>query len=196
MQKIPLAISNRHLHLTAADYQILFGDEKISVRNNLSQPGQFAANQTVTLKTFKNILEKVRLIGPFRPYTQVEISQTDAYFLGLTPPIRMSGDLTNAAKITIVGPAGSIEREAAILAARHLHLTAADRQSLHLENISEITVRLDNLSPRSPIILSHVQLKEDSQAALELHLDTDEANAALARPSDFAEILNQGGFSF
>lgn len=189
MTKVPVAISNHHLHLTQTDYQILFGDQPLMKKNDLSQTGQFAAQQTVTLQTAKNKIDKVRLIGPCRLYTQVEISQTDAYWLGLQPPVRMSGDLTGAAKITIVGPVGKIEREAAILAARHLHLTATDRIALGLEGKTEIDIRLTNNSPRSPMIFSHVQLKDDPQATLELHLDTDEANAALTQNGDEAEIL-------
>lgn len=202
MTKITLGISNRHLHLTESDYRQLFGDQPLTKRNDLSQPGQFAAQQTVTLFTDKNTLENVRLIGPFRAYTQVEISQTDARHLGITPPVRDSGDLTGAAKIGLRGPAGSLELPVAILAARHLHLTPTNRHTLNLDNVEEISVTIKNSqnsgsipelttkpNPRGGVVFSHVHLKVDPQAALELHLDTDEANAALANSGDTVEIL-------
>lgn len=191
MPKIILGVSNRHLHLSASDFKLLFGYEQATKKIDLLQPGQFAAQETVTLKTTKAQLKNVRLIAPFRDYTQVEISQTDAYFLGLKPPVRDSGDLNGAAKITIIGPAGEIERDAAILAARHLHLTPQDQIELGLVHQSEISVKIQTESdnPRAGIIFTKVRLKINPQAQLELHLDTDEANAALAQTGDKVIIL-------
>lgn len=191
MSKIILGVSNRHLHLSASDFKLLFGYDQPIKKADLLQPGQFAAQETVNLKTAKAELKNVRLIAPFRPYTQVEISPTDAYFLGLKPPVRDSGDLNGAAKITIVGPAGKIEREAAILAARHLHLTPQDQINLDLTNQSEISIKLQTEinNPRDEMIFTKVRLKVSPQAQLELHLDTDEANAALAHTGDEVIIL-------
>lgn len=191
MPKIILGVSNRHLHLSTSDFKLLFGYEQPTKKADLLQPGQFAAQETVTLKTAKAELKNVRLIAPFRPYTQVEISQTDAYFLGLKPPVRDSGDLNGAAKIAIIGPAGEIERDAAILAARHLHLTPQDQIELGLVHQSEISVKIQTESdnPRAGIIFTKVRLKINPQAQLELHLDTDEANAALAQTGDKVIIL-------
>lgn len=189
MSKITLGVSNRHLHLSASDFKLLFGYDQPTKKVDLLQPSQFAAQETVILKTVKAQLKNVRLIAPFRDYTQVEISQTDAYFLGLKPPVRDSGDLNGAAKITIIGPAGELEREAVILAARHLHLTPQDQIELGLANQSEISIKLQTEpnNPRGEVIFTKVRLKVSPQAQLELHLDTDEANAAFAQTG--AEVI-------
>lgn len=184
--QIPLGVSNHHLHLNADDYQVLFGEQPLTKRNDLSQPGQFAAEQTVSLKTDKGRIDKVRLIGPLRPYTQVEISQTDAYKLGITAPVRDSGNLDQAATIEIVGPQGSVTKAAAIIAARHLHLTPTDRKKLALENVDEVKIQL--LGEKGAVF-EHVQLKVDENYALECHLDTDEANGCLAKTGDQVIIL-------
>ncbi|MDO5561402.1 MAG: phosphate propanoyltransferase [bacterium] len=184
--QIPLGVSNRHLHLNTSDYQTLFGEQPLIKRNDLSQPGQFAAEQTVSLKTDKGQIDKVRLIGPLRPYTQVEISQTDAYKLGLNPPVRDSGNLDQAAVIEIIGPQGNVTKAAAIIAARHLHLTPADRKRMNLENTNEVKIQL--LGEKGAIF-DNVRLKVDENYALECHLDTDEANSCLAKTGDWVEIL-------
>ncbi len=186
-KKVILGVSNRHLHLSAEDWHILFGEQILTKRNDLLQPEAFAAEQTVTLRTPKNELKNVRIIGPLRPYTQVEISQTDAYFLGLQPPIRNSGELQDAAKITLIGPNGQVERAVAILAARHLHLSPEEKKAQGWEKTEQVSVRLGG---EKGLTYHHVYLKTAPAAVLELHLDTDEANAAGAKTGDQAEILD------
>ena len=124
--KVLLGISNRHVHLTEDDYKTLFGDEPLEKVKDLVQPGEYASNQKVSIKTEKNVINNVRLLGPLRSYSQVEISKTDSFTLGIKPPVRNSGDLENAAEVTIVGPKGEVTKECCIIAARHLHINTSD----------------------------------------------------------------------
>jgi len=185
MNTIPLGVSNRHIHMTKEDYETLF-QEKMTKRSDLVQPGQYATNQTVTIKTNKSKLENVRLLGPFRPYTQLEISKTDAYTLGIDPPIKNSGDLKGASEVEIVGPAGTIKKECAILANRHIHMTEEDREQLGLAGIEEVSIQVEG---EKSGILDHVYIKVDPSYRLECHLDTDDANSHLLKTADRVEII-------
>ena len=182
--KLEVKISNRHVHLTKEDYKLLFGDEEISKRNDLSQPGEFATNQIVTIKTSKNVLTNVRLIGPLRDYTQVEISKTDAYVLGINPPVRNSGDLTDASEITIAGPLGEITRNACIIATRHIHITKEEQEKLNLGE----TVKVKTFGEKSTIF-NNVSIRVSDNYYYELHLDTDDGNAAMLKQGDIVEII-------
>ena len=125
---INIGVSNRHVHLKEEDFKILFG-EQISLEKgkDLTQPGEFSSTCKLTIKTEKDSIEDVRVLGPLRDYTQVEISKTDAYKLGINPPVRESGDILNSEKVTLVGPVGSIDlNEGCIIATRHIHLTNND----------------------------------------------------------------------
>ena len=184
--KISVGISNRHVHLTEEDYRLLFGDEEVTKRNDLKQPGMFACNQVVTIKTPKKEINKVRVLGPFRGYTQVEISKTDAYTLGIDPPVRTSGDLDGASEIEIIGPCGSITRNAAIIANRHIHVNKEIRTEHNLVGISKVSVRKVG---EKGAILDDVYLKDSEEAYFELHLDTDDANAFLLKQNDEVEII-------
>lgn len=126
--KITVGISLRHVHLTKEDYSLLF-DEPLTEKNPINQPGQFAAKQTVTLQNDERKLDNVRIIGPERNYTQIEISKTDAYYLKLNPPVKSSGDLEEAEEITIIGPKGKITRKACIISDRHIHITPKERKN-------------------------------------------------------------------
>ena len=133
--KVNVGISNHHVHLNDEDYKILFKNHDLTKRNDLTQPGMYACNETVTIKGSKRSIENVRVLGPLRNYTQVEISKTDAYYLGIDPPVRNSGDLSDAALITIIGPYGKLEKKACIIPTRHIHVDKEIRQKYHLENI-------------------------------------------------------------
>lgn len=186
--KVKVGVSNRHIHLTQEDLSILFGGGyELTVRNTLTQPGEFACNESVTIKTPKRELTNVRIIGPVRKYTQVEISKTDSYSLGLNPPVRSSGDLENSENVTIIGPKGELEKKSVcIIANRHIHITPALRKEKGLENTSEVSVKIEG--DKSGII-DHVHLKESDSYAFELHLDTDDANAFMLKSGDEVEIL-------
>lgn len=184
--KTKIGVSNRHVHLSFDDYKILFGDKEIEKLRDLVQPGEFATNFVLEIKTEKASISKVRFLGPLRGYTQVEISKTDCYTLGIDAPVKSSGDLEGAANITIVGPSGSITKNCAIIANRHLHLNHEERVRLGLEGTDKIKVKLGNVKSS---ILEDVYIKETPNGVLELHLDTDDANANLLKNGDEAELL-------
>lgn len=182
--KVSVGISLRHIHLTDEDYNLLF-DEPIKAKSPLNQPGQFSAEQTVTLEKNGREFQNVRLIGPTRAYTQVEISRTDAYYLKIDPPVRESGHLEGAEEITIKTNKGQITRKAVIIADRHIHITKEDREKYNLlKDEYEIKVPGEKGG-----VLSHVHIKEAPNSYYELHLDSDDANAFHIKTNDELEIL-------
>ncbi len=184
--KLNVGISNRHVHLTNDDYKELFGDIPLTKRNDLTQPGMYACNETVTIKGEKRSLDSVRILGPFRSYTQVEISKTDCYYLGIDAPVRNSGELDGAGMVTIIGPKGTITKNAAIIAARHIHVDKSIRIEHHLEGIDKVNVKI--MGEKGGII-ENVFLKDSDEAYFELHLDTDDGNAHLLKQGDEVEIM-------
>lgn len=184
--KVNIGVSNRHVHLSSDDYKVLFGDIEIQKLKDLVQTGEFATNLVVEIETEKTKIGKVRFLGPIRSYTQVEVSKTDCYALGINAPVRTSGDLDGAAEITIVGPCGKITKNCAIIANRHLHLNHEDRIKLNLENVEKVSVKVGN---EKSAILNDVYIKETPSGVLELHLDTDDANGNLLKTGDVAEII-------
>ncbi len=185
--EVILGVSNRHVHLTKEDFKILFGDASLEILREVRQPNQFASTFCVTLKTKKGAIENVRVMGPFREYTQVEIAKTDAYLLGLHPPVRASGQIENSSPITIVGPKGTLHlQEGCILAERHIHLLPKQAEMYGLSGLEEVDVLLPGLKGG---ILSHVKLRISEKSYFEMHLDTDDANAHLVKNGDIAHIL-------
>lgn len=182
--KINIGVSLRHVHVTKEDYNLLF-DEPMEVKNPINQPGQFSTTQTVTLKNGDKTIEKVRIIGPERTYTQVELSRTDAYFLKLNPPVRASGDLKDAEKITIIGKKGEITRNAAIISERHIHVTPEMRKELNLTK-DYYNVKV---SGSKGGIFHNVRVSEKDNSHYEMHIDSDEANAFDIKQNDEAEII-------
>lgn len=185
--RVVVGISNRHVHLSDADFRTLFGTSEPTVLKPVRQRGEFAAVETVTLHGPKGTLERVRVMGPNRPATQVELSRTDCYTLGVTAPMAQSGHLSEAGPIEISGPAGRISPDhAAIVAGRHIHMSPSDAAALGLSDADRVSVhftgergaRLDNFL---------VRVKDTYLA--ELHLDTDEGNAIGARTGDWVTIL-------
>ncbi len=191
MKKITLNISNRHLHLTAADFTTLFGlGTTPTPLRALHQDIGYAAVETLTLTGPKGQIEKVRLVGPLRDYSQVEVSQTDARTLGIQPPVRVSGDLRGAATVTLHGPAGQLTLPIAIVAARHLHLDPTDLPTFNLHPQQKFSALIGAGGPR-PTLFHDFIIRLDAGAKPELHLDTDEANAALAKPGEKITIIPQ-----
>jgi len=186
--KVSVGISNHHVHLTEDDFRIIFGDGELTVRNNLNQPGQFASNETVSLIGPKGRLDKIIIVGPFREYTQVEVSKTDCYKLGVDPPVRTSGDLDNSASIIIEGPKGQIERNCCIIADRHIHVDKKIREEKGLVGIKEVSLKIGGIKSG---IINHVDLKDSNEAYFEVHIDTDDANAFLLKNNDEVEILDK-----
>lgn len=187
--KIPLGISNRHVHISATDLATLFGnDARLTVLRELSQPGQYVSEQTVTLVGPKGVLENVRVLGPLRDKTQVEISVSDCFRLGIRAPIRDSGDLQGSARVTLVGPVGSVTlAEGCIIAARHIHMSPLEARAFGVQDGDRVNVSFSG--PRG-IIFSEVLVRVNDKYRLEMHLDVDEANAASLINGDLLEIIN------
>lgn len=165
--EIKVAVSNRHVHLTKEDVEILFGKNyQLTKRNELTQTGQFACNETVNLKTNKNIIENVRVVGPIRKYTQVELSKDDSIFLGLNPPIRDSGDLDNSESITIIGPKNEkFIKNCCIIANNHIHANNDDIKEFSNNDIVSIKTK-------SGQTIDNIHIKKDDSYVLEMHIDT------------------------
>lgn len=185
---VVLGVSNRHVHLCERDLKILFGEDyELEAVKYLVQPGEFASNCFVTIKTEKSEIEKVRVLGPVRSYTQVEVSLTDAFKLGVKPPVRDSGDLAGSEAVTLIGPNGSIElKEGCIIATRHIHITPQEVHEFGLDGLKSVNVELPGAKGG---ILYNVQLKIGSNYAFEMHIDTDDANAHMVKTGDIARII-------
>jgi len=176
---IPVAISARHVHLTQAHVEALFGaGHQLTYRKALSQPGQFACEETVTLVGPKRELERVRVLGPARPETQVEVSRTDEFYLGLDAPVRQSGDIANTPGITLRGPAGSVALERGVICAwRHIHMTPDDASHFGVDDGDVVEVAVQSTEQRE-LTFGGVLIRVSPKFALEMHIDTDEGNAA------------------
>lgn len=186
---IPVGISARHVHLTREVFEQLYGkDSELTVYTELYQPGEFAAAEVVTLIGPRlRAIQDVRILGPFREYTQVELSRTDGVALGIDPPVRQSGDLKGSESIVLVGPAGAVSlKEGAICANRHIHLNPDDAERLKVKNNDIVKVRTTGIRA---ITFENVQIRVSDKFLLQMHLDTDDANAAGIRCGDSAELV-------
>ncbi len=175
--KIPIEVSARHVHLTVEHLNILFGKgHKLKKFRDLSMPGQFAAEEEVALVGPHGRIDKVRLIGPCRDHTQVEISKTDARILGIDPPVRESSNVTESAPIKVVGPQGEVElSEGAIIAQRHLHLDPQTARQFELKTGDIVNVRIEG---ERGLVFHNVFVRVSVYYSVAMHVDTDEANAA------------------
>ena len=189
--KIPLGISNRHVHLTSGTFAKLFGAETpFEFYRELYQPGEFASKHLVTIVGPKmRPIQNVRILGPFRKYDQVEVSLTDAIYLGINPPIRNSGDLKGAAPLTLIGPNGSIYlEECAIIANRHIHMNSKDAEIFGVKNGDYCRVKIGG---EKSVIFENVLIRVNDSWRLQIHLDTDDANAANVRCATEVEFLGK-----
>ena len=186
--KVTVGISARHLHLTKKHLDILFGkDYELKKKKDL-MGGQFAAEECVTIIGKKlSPIEKVRILGPLRSKTQVEISKTDALKLGVDAPVRESGSIEGSAPITIIGPKGVIAlSEGCIVAKRHIHMSPEDAESFGLKDNALVSVKLDG---ERGGYFSDVKVRVDKSYTLEMHIDTDEANAMGIKCGSLLEIV-------
>ena len=185
--KIKIGVSNRHVHVSRADLDILYGKEyALTKKSELGQPGQFAANETVTLKGPKGEFQHVRILGPIRPESQVEISKTDSFRLGIKAPITLSGQLEGTPGITLIGPRGTVTLpHDVIIAKRHIHMTPAQAAARHLTNGQIVNV--ETFGERQGI-LGDVSIRVSDTAGLEMHIDVDEANACSLSNKDYVMI--------
>lgn len=191
---IPVGISNRHLHLSQVDLEALFGPGYgLQPQRDLLQPGQFAAGETVILAGPKGCIERVRVLGPVRKQTQVEISRSDAFRLGVSPPVRESGALTGSAEITIIGPKGSVQlTEGLIIAWRHIHMSPADANLFGVTDGARVQVKV---AGDRGMIFDQVIVRVSEKFRLEFHLDTDEANGAGINQGISGYLLNYGNIN-
>jgi len=187
-KKIPVAISNRHVHLSQEDMNKLFGaNHQFKLLKNLSQPGQFAYEEKVTLVGPKGVLENVRILGPARSKTQVEISVSDGIKLGVKAPIRDSGELDQSASLTLVGPLGSTTLpEGTIIATRHIHMHPNDATRLGVKDQDRINVKVPGARG---LIYNEMLVRVSDKYKLEMHIDIEEANAAYLKNNDSVEIV-------
>ncbi|ARF14382.1 phosphate propanoyltransferase [Sporosarcina sp. P12(2017)] len=194
---VPIAVSARHVHLQPEHVEVLFGaGYELTQRSELSQPGQFAANETVMIAGPKSSIERVRILGPVRKATQVEVSFTDAMKLGVKPPLRESGNIEGSAPITLIGPKGSVHiDQGLIIAQAHIHMAPTDATRFGVVDGEYVTVEADGV--RS-ISFRNVRIRVNERYRLEMHIDTDEANAGfitqgsigrLVKPNDAKETV-------
>ncbi len=185
---VPIGVSARHVHLTQADVETLFGSGYELTKKKELMGGQFASNEVVTIVGLKlRAMENVRILGPVRKASQVEISATDAIKLGIKTPIRESGDTKGSAPIAIVGPKGVVYlQEGCIIAKRHIHMSPEDAVKAGVQNGDTVSVKVEN---ERGTTFNHVQIRVDKSFTLEMHIDTDEANAAKISTGETVVII-------
>ncbi|MCD7723425.1 MAG: phosphate propanoyltransferase [Clostridiales bacterium] len=187
--KVLIETSARHVHLTQQDLETLFGKGyELTFKKELSQPGQFAANERVRVIGAKGEFPAVSVLGPVRAATQIELSLTDARSIGVTAPIRESGNVKGSGSCVIEGPKGRVEiKEGVIAAQRHIHATVADAQRMGLKDGQTVSVKVPSASGRE-LIFGDVIVRVSDSYALAMHIDTDEANAACPPAGAYGEI--------
>ena len=180
--------SARHVHVTEADLETLFGKGyQLTVKKELSQPGQYASNERVTVVGPKKELANVSILGPCRSATQVEIAMTDSFKLGIKAPVRMSGKTAGTPGCRLVGPAGEFElSEGVIIAARHLHLSEAQCALFGLRDGQPVRLRAEG---ERAVVFENVIVRSSKGHDMEVHIDTDEANAIAMRGTPMMEVL-------
>ncbi len=185
---VPVGVSNRHIHLSQEHVEALFGPGYQLTKKKELMGGQFACNECCTIVGLKlRAIENVRVLGPARKSTQVEISSTDARKLGINVPVRESGDTSGSAPIAIVGPKGAIYcEEGCIVAARHIHMSPSDAVSAGVHDGDYVSVRVDN---ERGTTFNKVKIRVDDSFTLEMHIDTDEANASEIKQGDKVQII-------
>ena len=181
--------SARHCHLSEADFKVLFGENAtLTKKKDLSQPGQYACEERVTVKGTKKDLPGVSILGPFRKESQVELSATDARSIGLGIAIRESGVLDGTPGCTLVGPCGEVTLEKGVIVAkRHIHATVADAEELGVKDKDIVCVKVN--TPERSLVFGDVVVRVNDTYALAMHIDTDESNAAGMVPGVMGEIV-------
>ena len=189
MKKIPLGISGRHVHVTQAHLETLFGKGyELTEFKPLSQPGQYAANEKVDVVSPKgNVIKGVRILGPIRPASQVEISRSDALRGGFIAPVRSSGDVKGSGPCTLVGPEGSVElEEGVIIADRHIHFSLEDAEAFGVSNGDIVSILVEG---EKPGLLGNVLCRVSKSYAIDCHLDTDDGSAFMLNTGDLATLV-------
>ncbi len=189
MDKILVETSARHVHLTEEHIKALFGEgASLTHKKDLSQPGQFACEERVTVVGPKKSIPNVIILGPARPASQVEVSLTDARTLGVTAPVRESGDIAGSGACRLVGPCGEVELSEGVIAAkRHIHLTPADAEKFGVSDKQIVSVKIE--SDGRSLVFGDVVVRVSPKFAAAMHIDTDESNAACAFGECWGEII-------
>lgn len=187
---VPVGVSARHIHLTQEHVETLFGAGYHLTKKKELMGGQYACNEQVTIVGLKlRAIENVRVLGPVRKATQVEISSTDAIKLGIKAPIRESGNIAASAPIAVVGPRGVIYlEEGCIIAQRHIHMSPEDARAAGVHDGEVVSVQADN---ERGTIFNHVKIRVQESFTLEMHIDTDEANASKIATGDTVRIIHK-----
>ena len=185
---VPVGVSNRHIHLSQEHVEALFGPGYQLTKKKELMGGQFASNECCTIVGLKlRAIENVRVLGPARKSTQVEISSTDARKLGINVLVRESGDIAGSAPIAIVGPKGAVYcKEGCIVAARHIHMSPADANACGVSDGDYVSVKVEN---ERGTTFNNVKIRVDESFTLEMHIDTDEANASEIKQGDKVAII-------
>lgn len=188
--KLPIALSNRHIHLSKDDINKLFGEgHELTKTKDLSQPGQFACEEKVDVIGPKGTLKGLRVLGPARKQTQIEVSLADARALGVTAPIRDSGDLKDSPGAKIIGPAGEVDiTEGVIVASRHIHMNMEDAERFGVKDLDLVDVQ--TFGPRS-VVFNKVLIRANPNYALEMHVDLEEGNGAGVCNCDMVELIRK-----
>ncbi len=186
---IPVGVSVKHCHLTKEHFKILFGAAAEPKRvKDIKQPGFYAAEECIEVQGPKGVLKKIRLVAPYRDHTQIELAATDAMLIGLTPPVRESGDVKNSVGATLIGPAGRVDiKEGVIIAQRHLHFSPSEAQAIGITSGEVVRVRAGTGGGRS-VVFEDVVVRVGPKYSLEFHVDTDEANTAGLKTGDVVHI--------
>jgi len=185
---LPIAMSNRHIHLSQADLNILFGEGyELTKFKDLSQPGQFASNEKVEIVGPKGSINAVRVLGPVRENTQIEISKTDSFILGIYPPVRDSGDILETPGAKILGPKGEVEiSEGVIIASRHIHMSTSNALEFGVKDKDRVQIKIDGDRGLS---FNNVLVRVKDDYGLEMHVDIDEGNAAGVKNGQLVELV-------
>jgi putative phosphotransacetylase len=185
---VPVGVSNRHIHVSREDLDVLYGKGyELTKLKDLKQPGEFAANETLEVKTGKGSFKKVRILGPVRGSTQVELSLSDSYALGLKIPIRESGKIKDSASVSLVGPSGEVSIPVGVIAAyRHIHMPLDIATEYGFKNGDLVSVEKEG---KRGLVFNDVMLRVSPKYAFEMHIDVDEANAGDIRSGDLLKIV-------
>lgn len=189
-RQVPVGISVRHIHLSRADVDRLFGrNYQLTPKKKLSQPGQYACEECLDVIGPKGELKKVRILGPERKATQIELAQTDCRNIGITAPVRSSGNTAGTPGITLRGPLGEITvPEGVIIADRHLHMSEGEAAAFGLKDGDHVRIQVDGVKPG---VLGNVLVRAGNGHSLDLHIDTDDGNAFLLRQGQLVTVLGK-----
>jgi phosphate propanoyltransferase len=187
LSNVPIGISNRHVHLSEEHFKKLFPNEELRPMKELKQPGEFALEQTVTVVGSRGTQENVRILGPLRKHSQVELSMTDTRILGIPAPVRLSGNLEDTAEVTLRNGNNEVTFKGCIVAKRHIHMSYDDVKRFNLPIGECLKVRV--VTEGRTTIFEDVELRPGEKYVLEMHIDTDEANSAGVKPETVASII-------